>query len=149
MYYVIRTVLALLALTLPVAGCGDDDDAPSEAPSGVLVEYQRGGGLAGVLEELRIQRDGSATLIVGPDRTRTTFDLDDAQLEQLESDLEAADLSDPEEPPGDPVCADCFGYRIEYEGQEATWDDITRPSDSLQDIASDLDEIVADHHPPD
>ena len=80
MKHVIRGTLAVIALAAFSIGCGGDD-APSEPPSGVLVEYQRGGGLAGVLEELRIQRDGSATLIVGPDRERTTFELDDAQLE--------------------------------------------------------------------
>src|SRR3712207_6493318 len=106
MYHVIRTALALFALALPAAGCGDEADAPGESPTGVLVEYQRSGGIAGVIEELRIDRDGTATLIVGPDRRRSNFALDEAQLTQLESDLEAADLSDPGEPPGDPVCAD-------------------------------------------
>ena len=148
MDYVIRTALAFFVLALPVAGCGDDDNPPGEPSSGLLVAYQRSGGVAGVLEELRVQRSGEATVVVGPDRRRSTFTLGGAELEQLESDLDAADLTDPEAPPGDSGCADCFGYRIEYDGEEITWDDLDRPSQSLQAIAGDLGEIVADHHPP-
>ena len=142
-----RAILILFAAGL-ITGCGDDEPADEQA-AGILVEYQRSGGIAGVLEHLRVERDGSATLVVGPDRRRSTFTLAEAELEQLESDLEAADLTDPEAPPGDPGCADCFGYRIEYEDEEVTFDSLDRPSGSLQALAGDLDEIVADHQPPD
>lgn len=142
-----RPLLALVAAAALVVGCGDED-APNEPAGGPLVAYERSGGIAGVLEELRIERDGRATVTVGPARDRATFTLDEAELAELEEELEAADLGAADAPPGDPVCSDCFEYRIAYDDFEVTLSDLDRPAPSLEEVLAHLGRLVSDNQPP-
>lgn len=140
---------AMIAAAALVAGCGGDDEAeaPSAPPSGTLVVYERGGGIAGVQEELRVERDGRATVTTGgPDGGRATFDLGDAELQRLADEVAAADLSDPPGPP-DTACADCFVYRVEAGGRAVEFDEIDQPTESLSALVRHLGAVVAAHAP--
>ena len=89
----IATLACALAATM--AGCGQDSDPAEQAPSepaGPMVVYERGGGIAGVIESLAIEADGSATLTVGVERQEHEFQLREAELERLEEELAAADF---------------------------------------------------------
>ena len=135
-----RRLVPIAIVAALVAGCGDDEQ-PQPQASGPLVVYERTGGVAGVLERLRIDRDGHAELLTGPpEGERASFTLGDAELEQLEAQLEAADLS---VPPGPPGCADCFEYSIVYGGQEARFDDLAEVPPSLRTVLDHLGALVA------
>jgi hypothetical protein len=142
MSYVTGLTIVALAAVLWV-GCGSDDE-PEPSGSGPLVVYQKSGGVAGILERLRVERDGSATVTVGFDGSSESFRLSEAELEQLESELGAADLS---VPPGPPGCADCFEYEVSFGGETARFDQLAEPSEPLGALLAHLARIVASHQP--
>ncbi len=144
-----RLAWSLLVVTLPATGCGSDDDRAPEPPAtGPLVTYQRTGGIAGVTEKLTVERGGEATLVVGFDRVRIAFELPAAELNELEAELEAADLEAIEKAPADAVCSDCFVYEITYEDETITFNDLDRPPESVSTLLAHLDEIAMSNYPP-
>jgi hypothetical protein len=139
-------LLSIISAAVLAAGCGQEEAAP-EQDAGLLVGYQRSGGIAGVLEELRVSQSGRATVTTGVDAARESFALGKAELERLRSELEAANLSDPDFQPGGVGCADCFEYEIEAAGNQVRLDDLDRPGDALGALLGHLGKLVADHHP--
>ena len=138
---------AALATFALLAGCGSDDETTTTAPtSASSVTYERSGGIAGVIEQLRVDADGHAVLLTGPDQKRTSFELSSDELDRLYSELEAADfsVSGNDAPAG---CADCFAYRIEYGDQQVSFIETEKPADSLTPVLDHLGTIVAEHTP--
>lgn len=142
----ILTLVAALALG---AGCGDDAAAPTTPPAGdgSLVTYSREGGVASMPIELTIQADGPATLVSGYDGQTEDFVLDDSELEELASELEAADLEGFEGPTEPTGCADCFLYTVSYEGTTISYDDTATPPDEVTALVNHLDELATAHTP--
>jgi hypothetical protein len=140
-------LVPFVALALAgLAGCGGDD-ATSPAESGTLVTYERTGGFASMPESLVIEADGAATVEAGVDPARETFQLDADELEQVRSELEAADFEAVES--GVPTgCADCYEYDITYDGTTVSYDESQDVPDSVGVAVAHLSEITADHYPP-
>jgi hypothetical protein len=136
--------LAVSAVVL--AGCGER--AAEQPESDPLVSYTRGGGIAGVPERLVIQTDGTATVEAGYEPTATDFRLGDAELEQLRTELDAADLEGVEDPQTPSTCADCFVYEIVYGGVTVGYDEANPPAESVTAVVAHLGQIAADHQPP-
>jgi len=140
-----RLLMLGLALVL-LAGCGDDgSDAGGgggeerAALTGPLT-YERGGGIAGRRDRLIVQPDGNAELTV---RERTkSIRLEDAELDQIGRDLEAADIAavPPNSTSKQPV-PDTFGYRVAYDGTTVTTDDAAMP-DKLGGLVTGLGALV-------
>lgn len=149
-----RLATAIVAVALLATGCGEDSDTSepdSPVPEdGRLVDWSRSGGIAGVVEEMTIERDGSATLTVGVDAESTEFRLADGELAQLADELEAADFEAVEPPPAEAVCADCFVYAITVAGEKRiTLDDLAERPESVSTVISHLGAIAMEHYPPD
>lgn len=146
--------MAIVAVALLAAGCGADSDTSepdSSAPQGgPLVDWSRSGGIAGVAEEMTIERDGSATLTVGVDAESTEFRLADGELAQLADELEAADFEAVEPSAAEAVCADCFVYGVTVAGEKRIiLDDLAERPESVSTVISHLGAIAMEHHPPD
>ena len=137
-------ILGLTAGLALAAGCGGGDDPTTPAdPTGALVVYERGGGIAGVAERLEVRRDGTATLTVGSvDEQRTEFELSDSELDRLTRGLEAAEFEDVAST--DPnACADCFIDEVTYEGESTTvLPEIDHVPDSVGAVLTELRSIV-------
>ena len=140
----------MLIAALTLVACGSDDEpAPKQPDSGPLVTYERSGGIAGVVERLRIDGDGQAMLERGIEGAASSFQVPASELETLESELEAAEFDEVERAPDDMVCADCFIYGIEYGGHQTTLGDLDQPPPSVAAVLVHLGELAADHQPPD
>jgi hypothetical protein len=130
-----RTVLVAGIALLLLAGCGDD-----KAALGGPLTFERGGGLKGRRDRLVVQPDGKAELTVR-DKTKP-IQLTDAELAQLERDLENTDLGSL---PADSTSArrvpDAFGYRVAYGGDTVTTDDPAMP-DELRGLVARLGALV-------
>ena len=141
------TILAGLALVL-LAGCGSDDGdgdggsgggEKAAALTGSLT-YERGGGIAGRRDRLVVEPDGSASLTIR-DRTKPV-QLKDAELDQLASDLEDADLASvPQDSESPRPIPDAFGYRVSYDGATVTTDDPSMP-EALRGLVARLGALV-------
>jgi hypothetical protein len=105
-----------------------------------------GGGLAGISERLQILSDRSALLTSGPRATShstSRFDITDAEYAGLRDKLDAAGL-DSLPKPGPTGCADCFEYRISYQGIEYSADDASLP-DRIRPAINALNDVIATH----
>jgi hypothetical protein len=142
-------MLAVGALALGT-GCGEDDASepePATTGDGTLVTYSREGGVASMPVELTIGADGSARLVSEFDGQAEDFALDDAELEELTTELEAADL-DAFEPPVEPSgCADCFVYTVTYGDAVVSYDDTAAPPGEITALVGHLDELAVEHTP--
>ena len=136
-------VLLATAALLGATGCGDDGPETPSDPSGTLVVYERGGGIAGVAERLEVRHDGTASLTVGNvDPQQSEFDLADSQLEALTADLEAAEF-DEVGSDGRDACADCFIDRITYDGESTTiLPEVDNVPDSVGAVLTELRGLV-------
>lgn len=143
---VITIALSLFA----IAGCGDDattPEPPQDPQTGPLVTYSRGGGVAAVDEQLRVERDGAATVIAGYGPTEPqTFQIGEDELALLESELDAADFEAID--PGPTGCADCFIYEVTYDANSYSYDDVADPPQSVLTAVGHLGQLTADHYPP-
>jgi hypothetical protein len=142
-----RTLPALVcASMLAVSGCGDEDSTADPPVSGPLVTYARSGGVASMPEQLVVEAGGSATVEAGVDSVRTTFELSEAELDELRSTLEAADFGGVE--PGPTGCADCYSYEVVYDGTTVSYDDANTAPASVTAVVALLGRITSDHYPP-
>ncbi len=116
--------IALLLVLLTTAGCGGDGgDGGLSGP----LTYSRGGGIAGRMDRLVVQPDGSARLTTRQSGERA-IELTPRQLADLERDLRDADFGDaPTESQSDPPIPDTFGHRVAYEGRTVSADDGAMP----------------------
>jgi hypothetical protein len=101
------------------------------------------GGIAGVSEELRVDRDGGAELRTGvpPSDSRTArFRLSPQVLARITRTLDAAKIESlPARPPTG--CADCFQYRLSYRGTSYSADESDEPP-RLRAAISAIDRLI-------
>jgi hypothetical protein len=129
------TAITLLAAAAIAAGCGDDESAGSRQPepSAPLVVYERAGGIAFTAQRLVVAHDGSASVSVeGPGEIGADFEVSAGELDELRAALEDATLEGEQ---GEPTCADCYLYEIEYGGEIASFDQTMVPADAEALIA--------------
>jgi hypothetical protein len=142
--------IALALLALAGAGCGGDATTtkePEQPQAGPLVAYSRSGGVAGAQEQLRIERDGEATVSEYGGEPHP-FQLGDGELALLESELAAADFEAIETDPGPTVCADCYVYAVTYEGHPYSYDDLVQPPQSVLTAVDHLTRLATENYPP-
>jgi hypothetical protein len=128
----------LVALALVFAGCGDDTEKERPASGGLLVLYERGGGIASQPQRLEIGRDGHAQLTVqtGQDVSHRDFEVSGAKLDDLEAAVEAA--AGVRVGPLSSACADCFIYTVRGSGVDFQLDSVSYSDDSTPDELSRL-----------
>ena len=141
-----KVPLLLCACALLAAGCGDDDT--TTADTGTLVTYARTGGVASMPVSLEIQPDGSATVEAGVDPARETFEVASEELEQLRSELDAADFESFEPPAVPSGCADCYAYEVTYDGTTVSYDESQEVPASITAAVAHLSQIADANYPP-
>ena len=109
------------------------------ASSGVLVEFHRSGGFAGVDDALVINADRRASLT--QKRGQTQFEVDQATFDQLKQQLDQAKLGELKEDKPAPVSADEFTYIVTYQGRTVKAQDTSMP-ESLRPVIGTLSGIV-------
>jgi hypothetical protein len=147
-------VVGAVLMALVIAGCGGSSGGQgttsttattAPTPPGRLVDFRQSGGVAGLLNHLVVQDDGSARLETGPDARPTTFRLSQADLRRVRQALEAAHIETlKSDYSNDPPIPDDFGYGITYKGRTVSTAD-TRAPRQLRDALSVLSEIARRH----
>jgi hypothetical protein len=118
-----RIVCVLVLVLVLLAGCGSGGDADAEAAPRLHgpVHYVRSGGFAGVMDELRLRRDGSAT-VRHRSGTRTKLKATRRQLTRIARALDGfADI--PEDSGSPQPAADAFVYTVTYRGHTVRTDE--------------------------
>jgi hypothetical protein len=131
-----RALVGLVLLLL--SGCGGGAESQGLESE---VRFSRGGGIAGVQQELVIAPDGSAR-VTSRGRTVERFRVNDAQRDAIVRDLESAHFSSmpKDASPGPPV-PDDFGYTVTYDGHTSSAQGSRMPDrfaqaiDTLGDVA--------------
>jgi hypothetical protein len=131
-----RALIAVVVLL--VGGCGG---AAEKEGLGGEVRFSRGGGIAGLQQELVIAPDGRAH-VTSRGRTVERFQVPEAERDAIADDLRKARFSSlpKDASPGPPV-PDDFGYTISYDGHRSSAqgsrmpDRFARASDTLGDVA--------------
>jgi len=142
-----RTTLGAIAMAaaLTVSACGGDADPATTRTDadGPLVVYERSGGIAGVAERVEVSSDGAVAVTAGAvDPQRADFQLSDEELQQLSSELGAADL-DAVSTTGPGACADCFIESVATGGHTTTIvGELEPPPESVATLLDHLRELV-------
>lgn len=148
-----RSLLSALALTglLTLSGCGSDDSTteqpqiPPDPPVGDLISFHKAGGLAYQEQALTVRSNGDATL-EGTGIPNASFTLSDDELATLEKALDDHPIDELDPPATDTGCADCFSYRLEYDGGRYDVDD-SSISDDASEVVAALGVVIASHQP--
>jgi hypothetical protein len=93
--------------------------APVGSSAAVLrgsIEYSKSGGIAGIEEAMKIDREGRGKI------ARRTFRLSSRERRSLAAALRRADLASVRSPKGG-GCCDFFAYEIRYRGHTVSWDE--------------------------
>jgi hypothetical protein len=135
-----RLCFTFMTLLIGVTGCTLPTPVGVAQP-GVLIEYHRSGGFAGLNDQLTIMTDGKALLIRNNQRYESV--LDPERLQQLQQVLEDAHFSTLE-PAYLPQRqgTDLISYEIRYAGQRLRTADAAVP-DALQPVLDLLNETIA------
>ncbi|NYT07602.1 MAG: hypothetical protein GKC05_05025 [Methanomicrobiales archaeon] len=127
------------------AGCSSPpaDTGGKPQPPGILVQYQRTGGIAGFNDQMVVFENGQ--VVYSRNTGSGTFTLTEDSLGELEELLEAADFPSlapdyPAENPG----ADYFFYVITYDGTTVTAETGGEPPELIPVIMR-LDTLLAEH----
>lgn len=107
--------VVLIALAGLVFAVGPRQSSAASVLGGT-VEYSKSGGIAGISESMRIDRNGRGTI------GRVSFKLPSRTARSLASALRRADLARVKSPKR-AGCCDMFEYAIGYRGQRVRWDD--------------------------
>jgi hypothetical protein len=148
-----KTAALALVVTAALAGCGGGDGtitAPTVPEDGPLIGYSRSGGIAFSVQELEVNRDGTATLTLqeGTKPESRELALTDQELESLTEALEAVDPKavDVET---DVACADCYVYALTFpDGTELEFAEFPDPPSELEPLLTELNGIVEANSPP-
>lgn len=145
-------IFALVVLV--AAGCGGDEDSGDGGGAGGddrdrlagPVSYKRAGGIAGRIDTLTLQPDGSGTIDsfrIG----RKRFKLTSGQLDELAGELAGVDLASvPAEPASSRRVPDAFAHRLTYGGRTIETDDPSMP-DPVRGLFARLGKLVDEYRP--
>ena len=106
-------ILALSLLGFAIAPVGS-----SAAVLGGSIQYSKAGGIAGIEEAMKIDREGRGKI------ARSTFRLSNREGRSLAVAIRRADLAHVRSPKGG-NCCDFFAYEIRYRGHTVSWDEST------------------------
>lgn len=147
------TIFALVVLV--AAGCGGDGDSGDSGGSGQgdggerlagPLTFKRAGGVAGRIDTLTLQPDGSATIEsfrIG----RRRFKLTREELAALAGKLAGVDLASvPAKPASTRRVPDAFAYRLTYRGRTIETNDPSMP-DAVRGLLARLGALVDEHRP--
>jgi len=128
-----------------ISGCSSPPAGNGEKPQhpGILVQYQRTGGIAGFNDQMVVFENGQ--VVYSRNTGSGTVTLSDDSLEELGDILESADFPSlaPDYPAGNPG-ADYFSYVIIYKGMTVTTETGGIPPE-LVPVIGRLDSLLADH----
>jgi hypothetical protein len=134
-----RALMAVLLLLL--SGCGG-----AEQPQGLdgEVRFSRGGGIAGLQDELVIAPDGQAR-VTSRGRTVERFRVTESERDAIARDLRAARFESlPEDASPGPPVPDDFGYTVTYDGHTSSADGSRMPDRFVRAIDT-LGELAREH----
>jgi hypothetical protein len=104
-------ILAVSLVGFAVAPVGS-----SAAVLGGSITYTKSGGIAGIEESMKIDRNARGKI------ARKAFRLPSRQGKSLATAIRRADLANVKSPK-EPTCCDFFSYEIRYRGHTVTWDE--------------------------
>jgi hypothetical protein len=125
-------VRATVFVALVFAACAGQSSAAELAGS---IEYTKSGGIAGIEESMKIDRNARGR--IGAKR----FTLPARDARALADAIRRADLTRVKSPKGS-SCCDFFEYTISYRGHRVTWDE--NQEDQLPRRVRDLQERLAE-----
>jgi hypothetical protein len=147
-----RATMIFALVVLMVAGCGGDEDSGNGGGSDEgdrlagPVSYKRAGGIAGRIDTLTLQPDGSGTIDsfrIGTKRFKLTTE----ELDALARELAGADLASvPAETTSSRRVPDAFAHRLTYDGRTVETDDSSMPK-SVRGLFARLGTLVDKHAP--
>ena len=138
-----RPILSLTLAAALVAGCGG---AAAEAKLKANVKYSKGGGFAGVSQQLTVRPDGTG--VAASHEQRRNFKVSAATRRAIERAVRAADLAHTKNPKKRGEGADGFGYAVSYGPHRVTWSDFTAdPPERVERLYSLLDELYERYAP--
>ena len=112
--------------------------APVGSSAAVLrgsIEYSKSGGIAGIEESMKIDRDARGKI------ARTSFRLSGRESRSLATAIRRADLANVRNPKGG-NCCDFFEYEIRHRGRTVRWDEST--SDQMPRRVRELQELLGE-----
>ena len=138
-----RSITALTLAAALLAGCGGAD---TEAKLKANVRYAKGGGIAGVSQQLTVRPDGTG--VATSNESRRSFRVSAATRRAIERLTRAADLAHTKNPKKRGEGADGFGYSLSYGPHRVTWTDFTAdPPERVQRLYTVLDELYERYAP--
>jgi hypothetical protein len=149
--------LALFGIAIAIAAVAGtfylldaDEGSGTGSDPGVLVDFTRSGGFAGITQQLIVYTDGRATLTTGQGATDTeTVEtvLPPDEFEELRRTLpqiaEALDDAFDAPPDDGAMCADCFQYDLIYDGAGYHFSDVARMR-KVTELLQILDEAICE-----
>jgi hypothetical protein len=149
-----RATMIFALVVLVAAGCGGDGDSGNGGGGGGdegdrlagPVSYKRAGGIAGRIDTLTLQPDGSGTIDsfrIGTKR----FKLTSEELDALAGELAGVDLASvPAETTSSRRVPDAIAHRLTYDGRTIETDDPSMPK-AVRGLFARLGALVDQHRP--
>ena len=138
-----RSITALTLAAALLAGCGGE---AAEAKLKANVRYAKGGGIAGVSQQLTVRPDGSG--VARSHESRRSFRVSAATRRAIERAVKTADLAHTSNPKKRGEGADGFGYSVAYGPHRVSWSDFTAdPPERVERLFTMLDEIYERYAP--
>ncbi len=146
---VTRCLVVIIACLLIVVGCAGNSEPTPTTGNGVMLTYERSGGIAGLRDELTIYYDGRYE--VQRNGSETEFTLDRSELTHLENLIQQANFFQLQDNylPGN-IIPDAFQYVISYRTEEGKMHTVhtmtTAVPELLEPVLSELNQIIARHN---
>ncbi len=138
-----RPIVTLTLAAALVAGCGGQ---AAEAKLKANVRYAKGGGIAGVRQQLTVRPDGTG--VATSHEERRNFKVSASTRRAIERAVRTADLAHTNNPRKRGEGADGFGYTVSYGPHRVTWSDFTAdPPERVERLYSLLDELYERYAP--
>lgn len=144
MRHIILSAASLLLLSA-CAPVGQPTSPPTAQPSpqttsAFLIEYNRSGGIAGLIDNLKIDTQGHGTLARRAGKFE--FDLTADELVRLQTAFRDADFAAiPEDSQRKPPVPDEFSYTVAYQGRTVKTSDTAMP-EKLRPVIATLNSLV-------
>ncbi len=141
----IRFLLAIAVFLGLLLGCACNPEPTPTNGNGIMLTYERSGGIAGLRDELTIYYDGRCQL--QRNGSETEFTLDRGQLAHLEKLIQEANFLQLQNSylPGSTI-PDAFEYVISYHAEEGKMHTVrtmtTAIPEFLEPVLSELNQII-------